>query len=62
MEEEKLAGAVRDIGRLEGIFCAPEGASTVLALARLLDERVLDPSDRIVLFNTGTGLKYLDAL
>ncbi len=62
VEEKELAGAVRDVGKLEGIFCAPEGAATVLALARMLDERRLDPSDRIVLFNTGTGLKYLDAL
>ncbi|HET6371749.1 MAG TPA: threonine synthase, partial [Candidatus Polarisedimenticolia bacterium] len=60
--EEKLASAVAEIGRLEGIFTAPEGAATLLALQRLLEERHISTSDRVVLFNTGTGLKYLDAL
>ena len=60
--EDELVSAVREVGRLEGVFAAPEGAATVLALRRLLDERKISGSDRIVLFNTGTGLKYLDAL
>jgi threonine synthase len=62
VEEERLVWAVREVGRLEGIFCAPEGAATILALERLIEDRDVSPSDRIVLFNTGTGLKYLDAL
>ncbi len=60
--EEDLVGAVREMGSTEGIFAAPEGGAALLALRRLVDERRVDPSDRVVLFNTGTGLKYLDAL
>jgi threonine synthase len=62
VEEERLAWAVREVGRFEGIFCAPEGAATILALERLIEDRHVSPAERIVLFNTGTGLKYLDAL
>jgi len=62
VEEEKIIPAVAEIGRCEGIFAAPEGAATLLALRRLLDERVISPRERVVLFNTGTGLKYLDAM
>ena len=60
--EDDLVGAVKEIGRLEGIFVAPEGAATVLAVERLIAERQIDAGERVVLFNTGTGLKYLDVL
>ncbi len=62
VEEAQLIPAVKRIGSLEGIFTAPEGAATLLALERLLDEKRVGAGERIVLFNTGTGLKYLDAL
>jgi threonine synthase len=45
----------------EGIFAAPEGAACVAAAERLLREGFLKPSDRIVVYNTGSGLKYLEA-
>ena len=60
--EDELVPAVKEMGRLEGVFAAPEGAATVPALRRLLADRKISSSDRVVLFNTGTGLKYLDAL
>lgn len=44
---------------LEGIFPAPEGAATLAALEILIDKKWVQPAERIVLFNTGTGLKYL---
>lgn len=62
VEEERLTHAVLEIGRMEGVFAAPEGGATLLALERLVDDRQISASDRIVLFNTGTGLKYLDGL
>lgn len=62
IDEEKLVRAVVDIGRNEGLFAAPEGGATLLALERLVDDRQVSGSDRIVLFNTGTGLKYVDGL
>ena len=45
----------------EGIFAAPEGAACVTACEKLLASGFLKSSDRIVLYNTGTGLKYGEA-
>lgn len=45
----------------EGIFVCPEGAACVAALEKLLANGFLTPADRVVVYNTGTGLKYLEA-
>jgi len=45
----------------EGIFAAPEGAACVAAAQKLIASGFLKPTDRIVLYNTGSGLKYLEA-
>jgi threonine synthase len=45
----------------EGIFAAPEGAACVAAAQKLIAGGFLKASDRIVLYNTGSGLKYLEA-
>lgn len=45
----------------EGIFAAPEGAACIPALEKLLANGLLKKSDRIVIYNTGAGLKYLEA-
>jgi threonine synthase len=45
----------------EGIFAAPEGAACVAAAERLLHEGFLKKADKIVIYNTGSGLKYLEA-
>jgi threonine synthase len=45
----------------EGIYAAPEGAACVAALEKLLASGFLSASDRIVLYNTGSGLKYPEA-
>ena len=58
VSDEEILAAVRDLARLEGIFAAPEGAATLAGLRRLLAEGFLRPSDRIVLLNTGAGIKY----
>ncbi len=59
-DEEILAGQA-DLGRLAGIFAAPEGAATYAALASLRRSGFLEGDERVVLFNTGMGLKYLAA-
>ena len=46
---------------LEGIFAAPEGGACVPAVRELIASGTLRSEDRIVIFNTGTGLKYLEA-
>lgn len=45
----------------DGIFAAPEGAACVAALKKLLDNGFLKKEERIVIYNTGSGLKYLEA-
>ena len=46
----------------EGSFPAPEGAATLVGLKKLLDQKFLDPDESVVLFNTGSGYKYLDLI
>jgi len=59
-DEELVAGA-REIARKEGIFAAPEGGACLPALRKLLDKGRVKVDERVVLFNTGSGIKYLDA-
>jgi threonine synthase len=59
--DDELIAAVKEIGSAEGIFAAPEGAACLPALKKLLARGEVDRSERIVLFNTGTGVKYLEA-
>ena len=59
--DDELIAAVREIGSAEGIFAAPEGAACLPALKELLERSEVDHNDRIVMFNTGTGVKYLEA-
>jgi threonine synthase len=60
--DEEIRGAIAELGAAEGIFAAPEGAACVTAYSKLRDNGFLKASDKVVLFNTGSGLKYLDAL
>ena len=52
--------SILDWARNQGIFLSPEGAAATAAYDRLLETGFLKPSDRVVLFNTGAGLKYTD--
>jgi threonine synthase len=58
VDEAEIAEAQRLLAQTEGLFAAPEGAAVVAGLRRLLDRRLVDRNERIVLFNTGSGLKY----
>jgi threonine synthase len=63
--DEEIKDAVRDWARHEGIFAAPEGAASLAAYRKLRMESgardpILGENHKVVLFNTGTGLKYLD--
>ena len=59
-DEELIAGA-REVARKEGIFAAPEGGACVPALTKLIERGKVKPSERVVLFNTGSGYKYMEA-
>lgn len=60
VSDEDMAEWTRTVGRDTGIFCAPEGAATAAAVAALRESGTLAESDEVVLFNTGSGLKYVD--
>jgi threonine synthase len=59
-DDEMLEAGIR-LASDEGIYAAPEGAACVTAAEKLLASGFLKPSDRIVLYNTGSGLKYPEA-
>jgi threonine synthase len=59
--DDELLAATGEIGAAEGIFCAPEGAACLPALRKLMDQGKVSPNDRVVLFNTGAGVKYLES-
>jgi threonine synthase len=61
VSDEELLDACLELGADEGIFAAPEGGACVAALKKLLTTRFLKSDERIVLYNTGAGLKYLEA-
>ena len=48
------------VGCDTGVFCAPEGAATAAAVDALVRAGTLGPDDSVVLFNTGSGLKYVE--
>jgi threonine synthase len=60
--DEEILEATRHWARIEGIFAAPEGAASLAAYRKLLGSGFFAPHDIVVLFNTGSGLKYLDVL
>lgn len=59
VSDEAILEAQNKLGKMEGIFAAPEGAATLAALEILIKQKWVHPDERIVLFNTGSGLKYL---
>ena len=59
--DQELLDASIEVAKMTGIFPAPEGGACVAALTKLLSKKFLKPDDRIVIYNTGTGLKYLEA-
>jgi len=58
--DEVILASLQDWARHEGIFLSPEGAVATAAYDHLLATGFLKPQDRVVLFNTGSGLKYTD--
>jgi threonine synthase len=59
--DAELIAATREIGAAEGLFCAPEGAACLPALRQLLAAGLVETNERVVLFNTGAGVKYLES-
>ena len=58
--DDELMEGVTEMARALGIFPAPEGGATLACLKKLVAQNWIRESDRVVLFNTGTSLKYLE--
>jgi threonine synthase len=59
-DDATILQSILDYGSNEGIFLSPEGAAATAAYDQLLKSGELKPTDKVVLFNTGAGLKYTD--
>ena len=59
--DKELIDATKVIGAAEGIFCAPEGAACLPALQKLMADGSVKVDERVVLFNTGSGVKYVES-
>ena len=60
VDDEEMIRITRDVGAKEGLFVAPEGAACFAALRALVREGKISPEERVVIFNTGSGIKYLE--
>ena len=58
--DDQILDSLKDWARNEGIFLSPEGAAATAAYRNLIATGFLNPEDRVVVFNTGAGLKYTD--
>jgi threonine synthase len=61
ISDSDMIDAGIDLATKEGIFAAPEGGACIAALPRLVKSGILKRADRIVIYNTGSGSKYLEA-
>ena len=62
VSEEDIVAGVKEIAATEGILTAPEGAAVWKALLYMRNHNMINPADKIVLLNTGSGYKYLENL
>ena len=60
--DNDMMQAIREVAQNEGIFLCPEGAATYAAYKELLLEGLIDPSDEVLLLNTGSAYKYIENL
>ena len=60
IDDEQMIRMTRELGSIEGLFVAPEGAACFAALTSLLEAKQIAPDEQVVIFNTGSGIKYLD--
>lgn len=59
VSDHEITQSQRRLAQKEGIFSCPEGAATVAALEKLVKRGSIFPEETIILFNTGSGLKYI---
>jgi threonine synthase len=62
VSDDEMLAEIPRVGKAEGVFFCPEGAACVAALRRLVENRWISPADEVLIFNTASGLKYLDVI
>ena len=62
VSDDEMLAEIPRVGRAEGIFFCPEGAACVAALRQLTKQKWIKTTDEVVIFNTASGLKYLDVI
>jgi threonine synthase len=62
VSDEEILEGVAELAASEGVFAAPEGGACVAACKRLFANSTLQQGDHVLIYNTGSGLKYLDIL
>ena len=60
VDDAEMIHVAREVGATEGLFIAPEGAACFAALKSLVKSGKIAPNDHVVIFNTGSGIKYLE--
>lgn len=60
IDDQEMLRVSREVGASEGLFVAPEGAACFAALRRLMHTKEVRPDERVLIFNTGSGIKYLE--
>jgi threonine synthase len=60
VDDAQMLAEIPRVGKAEGIFFCPEGAACMAALRRLIANGWINQDDEVLLFNTATGLKYLN--
>lgn len=62
VSDVEMRAAISECAEKEGLFVCPEGAASFVAYEKMLASGSLSADDKVVLFNTGSGLKYMDVL
>ncbi|MDQ6913934.1 MAG: threonine synthase [Verrucomicrobiota bacterium] len=60
IDDDEMIRVTREVGAKEGVFVAPEGAACFAATKALVRQKKIQKDERVVIFNTGSGIKYLD--
>src|SRR5436189_2690922 len=60
VDDEEMIRITRKVGSKEGLFVSPEGAACFAALKSLFANRKMSHEERVVIFNTGSGIKYVE--
>ena len=58
VDDDEILRTKQMITREEGLFACPEGSSAVAGIKKLLDQGFIDRNEKVVVVNTGSGLKY----